>query len=259
MRILDDLFKEDEDTRYQMTPRDRRRCCVLAIEPDPSERSILRYALSNLGYGQVVDSASHRRGMHLIKQDSFSHIVFAANPNHEAALDFLLDTLQVDAKIVALPIAPSATVSQVFDMIRAGAKGYLLKPFSSLALDETLSIATKADPVPNLINDVGNDTEAFISITASCLDKLVDSLRDLKAGKCTREEVEHTRTNLKQMTLLARTLGQCPEQDFVKFVTEKFFEIARHKVTRLERLRKQLAHDRERREVHDLMTRTLLE
>ncbi|MDD2943249.1 MAG: hypothetical protein PHC51_09825 [bacterium] len=240
---IDDI---DDDLNFSLSEEEKKSISVLVVDESAGERGVLRLALNNLGFTPVRDAGNFAQALEQLSAENYTHLLFSTKSGHEASLAFLRQSLELREAIIAIPVAKTAATNEVFNMIRFGARGYLLQPFSSDSLNRTFNIATKAEPVPELVNALQHSTKAFAQITANCLDKLVQALNDDK-NKRSYEDILDLRRTMKQVALLGQSLSHLGYNDFVKHVNSSFMEISRKRRSRLGILRTKLEQERNSR------------
>lgn len=240
---IDDI---DDDLNFSLSEEEKKSISILIVDESSGERGVLRQALNSLGFAPVRDASNFVQALEQLDAENYTHLLFSTKPGHEASLDFLRQSLKFQEALIAVPIAKTASTDEVFNMIRFGARGYLLQPFSLDSLNRTLNIATKAEPVPELVNALQHSSKAFAQITANCLDKLVQALNDDR-NKKSYEDILDLRRTMKQVALLGQSLSHLGYNDFVKHVSSSFLEISRKRRTRLGVLRTKLEKERNSR------------
>jgi DNA-binding NtrC family response regulator len=223
-----------------MSPRDRLKADILICEDRVNERTSLKMALRNLGYGQVSDSPSLSQALKKLDQKNYTHIIFQARKSDITAADFLASALNKcpDATFLATSFEP--TVDNVFSLLIGGARGYLVCPFTATALDNAVVQATLGDGFPEELLMAKDRNEALISITMSNLDRVANTMRQARHVESFKRQIPRELEKLRVSSQMARVFCEGGPDGFFSSL-EKFSEKrSTGPATKLGRLRKRL-------------------
>lgn len=223
-----------------MTQAERNRSTVLIVESDPNERNTLRTALRSLGYGGIADVPNHSAAIERMGERPVTHIIFEAKRTTMPAKEFLQKVLSLDSRIVAIPSSYEPQVDDVFDLLVMGAKGYLVKPFTGSSVEQAIAMASKGEPISDLVLQAKDRNEALVAIMMGSLDKTATVLRQAMKFDTAKRELPRAMSAFRRSAELARTF--CKDGEMGLFTALEKFCIERSKgpATRLGRLRKRL-------------------
>lgn len=175
--------------------------------------------------------------------------MFSARPGHELSLEFLTQAIRVKEDLISFPMAPTAPSGKVFDMIRAGARGFIVTPYTSEDLFRSLSFATKTAPKTEFVNSLEQNPKCLGYLVANHLDQLARALK-ATGQEISDNEIPQILTSIKQIIMLGQAISGTDHSNFVKVVSNCFLEIANQHnshFTRLEEARKRLSYARQQK------------
>src|SRR5690606_25355626 len=121
---------------------------ILLVESDESESAKVRSLFRDQGYGLVLVVKDHLQALQQLKERHFSHLIFDARADGISVSSYLQQVIETEPGILAIPASPDPTIDQVFEWLVDGARSFLVKPFTSDAVDEVLVLASKSKPLP---------------------------------------------------------------------------------------------------------------
>lgn len=113
----------------------------LVVDDFSTMRRIIRNLLKELGYTNVAEAEDGNSALAQLKRDSFDFIVSDWNMPGMDGLQ-LLQAVRDDATLSHLPmlmVTAEAKKENIVAAAKAGASGYIVKPFTSATLDEKIS------------------------------------------------------------------------------------------------------------------------
>ena len=236
-------FAADQIT-VTMTPSERAKANVLIIEPDANERNNMRTALKSLGYGAFTDVPNHLMALEKLVERKITHVLFDAKKTNMPPKDFLFKVLENDASIVAIPCSYEPEIDDVFDMLIMGARGYLVKPFTADSLDIAIVMATKGEPISDVVLNAQDRNEALVAILMSSLDKAATILRQSYQFETAKREIPRAMNALRRSAELAKTFCKGGNEGLINALEKFCIERSKGPATRLGRLRKRLHNNR---------------
>lgn len=227
-----------------MSVTERNRASVLIVESDANERNTMRTALRNLNYGGFSDAPNHMAALERLEQRKFTHVIFEARKTNMPPKDFLQKILQADKTTVCIPSSFEPNVDDVFDLLIMGAKGYLCKPFTADALDRAIAMASKGEPISELVLQAKDRNEALVAIVMASLDKAATILRQASQFETAKREMPKAMIALRQSSELARTFSKGGDEALLDAMERFCIERSKGPASRLGRLRKKLQFNR---------------
>ena len=113
---------------------------VLVVDDILSMRHIMRRALSEIGFKEIHDAHNGEEGLEKLRSGGFGLLLLDWNMPVMAGID-MLRAIRSDPTLISLPVlmvTAEAQAEQIMEAVKAGVSGYLVKPFSTQALQEKL-------------------------------------------------------------------------------------------------------------------------
>ena len=111
---------------------------VLIVDDSLFLRMLIRNAMTKYGFEVVGEASSGKDGIKLYKELKPDLVTMDITMNDMNGLDALKCIMQHDPGAKVLMISSMGQEVYVMDAIRAGAKGFIVKPFDEEQLGETL-------------------------------------------------------------------------------------------------------------------------
>lgn len=217
---------------------------ILVVEPEPSERNLMRTMLKGLGYLGVAESPNHLASLDKFEGRKFTHIIFDAKRGNYPLTEWFTQVMEIAPNIIAIPSSANPSVDDVFELLLLGAKGYLVKPFTRDTLDLSVTLATKGEPIPDIVKQARDRNEALVAIMMSSLDRLATVHRQSKQFETALRELPRAQAALQRASDLALMFAKGGENGLVDALERFCVEKSRGPATRLGRLRKRLSSTR---------------
>jgi two-component system chemotaxis response regulator CheY len=112
----------------------------LVVDDFSTMRRIVRNLLKELGYTNVDEAEDGVVGLQKLKGSNFEFVVTDWNMPNMTGID-LLRAIRADASLKHLPvlmITAEAKKENIIEAAKAGASGYIVKPFTAATLEEKL-------------------------------------------------------------------------------------------------------------------------
>lgn len=230
----------NDTTGMVISQAERNRAQVLIVEADATERNNLRSAIKSLGYAGISDAPNHAAALERLQQRRFTHILFDAKKTNMPTRDFLVKVLEMDKEVVAIPSSFEPNVDDVFDLLIAGARGYLCKPFTADTVEAAIVMATKGEPIADVVLQAKDRNEALVAIMMASLDKTATILRQAQQFETAQREIPRSVATLRRSAELARTFCKGGDDGLIEALERFCIERGKGPATRLGRLRKRL-------------------
>jgi DNA-binding NarL/FixJ family response regulator len=228
------------DQSLSMSVHERARVILLIIEPDASERHNMRTTAKSLGYGGVSDAPNHAAAFDKLEQRKFTHVIFSAKKTNIEPKEFLDQLLKADEDITAIPSSFEPNIDDVFTLLIMGAKGYLVKPFTADAIDQAVIMATKGEPIADVVLQAKDRNEALVAIMMSSLDRAATTIRQAEQFETAKREIPKMILGMKRSAELAKTFAKNGSEGLLVALEKFCIERGQGPATRLGRLRKKL-------------------
>lgn len=113
----------------------------LVVDDFSTMRRIVRNLLKELGFNNVDEAEDGVDALGKLKGGGFEFVISDWNMPNMTGID-LLRNIRADAALKGLPVlmvTAEAKKENIIEAAKAGASGYVVKPFTSATLDEKLS------------------------------------------------------------------------------------------------------------------------
>ena len=235
-----DFSKIDFTAGMEMLPSERAAATVLVVEPDSLQRNNMRTCLKSLGYGGMSDAPNHVLALERMEQRNFTHVLFDAKKTNMPPNDFLKKLLEMDSRVIAIPTSYEPSVDDVFELFVIGARGFLVKPFTMDTVEASIMMATKGEPISDLVLQAKDRNEALVAIMMGSLDKVATVMRQAKKFDTAKREIPKAMMSFRRSSDLACCFRKGSDEDLVKAIESFCIERSKGPATRLGRLRKRL-------------------
>lgn len=113
---------------------------ILIVDDMQTMRRLLKSALNDLGYSNVVDAEGGTTALKLLESGDFSLLITDWNMPDMEGID-VLKAVRANDKLKDLPVlmvTAEAKKEQILEAAEAGVNGYVVKPFQPAQLKEKL-------------------------------------------------------------------------------------------------------------------------
>jgi DNA-binding NarL/FixJ family response regulator len=228
----------------ELTKAERTRCSVLIIEPDESDRSHLRACLKLLSFGYVSELAEYAAALKSLFERRFTHLLFATEDADLGPAEFCSSALKTDPDMIAIAMTRRPDIDEMFDLLLHGARGYVLKPFEVDDLQEVVAAATKGEPIPEEILKAPDKNEVLVNMLLNDLDKVARAMKITASSEAEKRKLPPLVGCLSRSVRHALIVGKGGEKGYMEVLERVLVERSMGPATRLGRLRKRLAEER---------------
>jgi len=112
----------------------------LVVDDFSTMRRIVRNLLKELGFSNVHEAEDGVDALKKLRAESFDFVVSDWNMPNMTGIDLLREIRKDDAlkHLPVLMVTAEAKKENIIEAAQAGASGYVVKPFTSVTLDEKL-------------------------------------------------------------------------------------------------------------------------
>ncbi len=113
---------------------------ILVVDDFSTMRRIIRNLLKELGFSNVQEAEDGVQALRTLRAEQFDFVVSDWNMPNMTGID-LLREIRKDPALKHLPVlmvTAEAKRENIIEAAQAGASGYVVKPFTSITLDEKL-------------------------------------------------------------------------------------------------------------------------
>ena len=234
-----------KEPTLKMSPAERSACTILVVESDPADATNMREALKSLGFGKISDAPNHHIALEKIAARQFTHVIFDAKKNLNYPMrSWLTKVLDIDHSLIALPASTNPNVDDVFDLLVAGARGYLVKPYTFEGVDQAFLLATKGEPISDKVLGAKDRNEALVAMMMTSVDRLATVYRQSKQFETAQRALPYALAALERAADLAHTFAKGGEDGLITSLENFCIKQSHGPATRLGRLRKRLSSTR---------------
>ena len=223
-----------------VTGIDRKNAAMLIVESDFQTKNTIRNTLTSLGIAALSDAADHSAAIRKMEGRHFTHLLFEAKRINIPVADFLSQALERYPSLIAIPTSFEPTVDDVFNLLTIGARGYLVKPFTTDSLDLAITMASRGDSISESILHAKDRNEALASLCMTALDKLVIVKRQALQFETAKREVPRAVAAFRRAAEIAKTFAKDGDDALLEAIMDFCIDRANGPASRLGRLRKRL-------------------
>lgn len=223
---------------------ERQKAKILVVCPNSVTGTQLRQALKSIGFVNVSAAPSHVQALERIKGRPFTHVIFDAKASDMPALEFVEAVLNVEETASLIAISEQPRVDDVFGLLRAGSRGFLVPPFNTETIESVVLRATEGPALSEAVLNAPDRNSAFIAVVLNNLYKLSVSMRQAREFPTAAREVVSYGFALRESMEMANLFAEGSEEDVRDKIIEACINRAKDAATRLGRLRKKLKRER---------------
>lgn len=224
---------------------ERQKAKVLVICPSGMLGSQLRQALKTIGFVNVSAAPTHVHALERIRGGrTFTHVIFDAKETDMKPLDFVEAVIKYEENATLIAISESPRVDDVFGLLRAGARGFLVPPFTTDTVESIMLRATEGPALSEAVLNAPDRNSAFVAVVLNNLYKLSVSMRQAREFPSAAREVVSYGFALRESMEMAQLFSEGSDEDMRDKIIEGCINRAKDAATRLGRLRKKLKRER---------------
>jgi len=223
---------------------ERGKISVLVVAQKAITSSQLRQSLKSLGFTQISVVQSHVQALERIKTRTFSHYVFEARTTDMPAVDFVTRVIESEANAVMIAVSEEPRIDDVFGLLKAGARAFLVPPLTVDMIEQMLVMATEGPQLSEAVLHAPDRNAAFVAVILNNLYRLSVALRQSREFKSAERDVKLYNYSLRESVEMAQLFCEGGEDDLRDKIIEGCINRAKDASTRLGRLRKKLRKER---------------
>lgn len=220
---------------------------ILVITGNATTNDQLRTSLLSLGYTQISRANSHVQGLEKIKERNFDSILFDARSTDQVPLEFVQHALAWDNRCVLVALSLEPKIDDVFSLLSAGARGFVVIPFTTDVLDEAILHALDGPPLSDAILTAADRDSALVGMILNSLYRLTVVMRQAREFPSAAKEIPKFKQNLVESSKLAKLFSKGSEDDLRAKIIEECLSRANRAATRLGRTRMKLKQARDQK------------
>ncbi len=224
----------------------RSNVAVMVISKSGQLSNQLRSTLKSIGFTKLTACSSHVAGIDRIKGRTYPLIVFEAQPTDMPTHDFVKQALELDPKSVLIAISNEPRIDDVFGLLRAGARGFVVSPFTIDALEMVIVRADEGPPMSDAILQAPDRNAALVAVVLNNLYRLTVLMRQSREFDSAKKDVGRYKCAFSESMELARMFCESGDEDVLRErVIEDCLSRANSASSRLGRTRQRLQKERE--------------
>lgn len=236
----DETPPDYESFGIELTAEDKEKLTILIVEPDEGDAEELQQIMRSSGYKSVRHVSDHAAAQRLLEDRSFSHVIFTARQTNIPVDAFVRRFLEDKPDAVLIPSSYEPSMDNVFDLLRAGCRGFLVMPPSSLDVDAALALATKGEALSKKILHAADRNQAFTALMSSTLDKVARAQRDAEKYEIARKELPMIIAHFQACVQLGKTFAEGGEDELQGKMLTYFERLSAGPASKIGRLRRRL-------------------
>ena len=239
----DARVKSDKYT-VSLSKSERSNARVLVVEPDELSRQHIVSCLRRLGFEKISESGAHETAFYKFEGRRFTHLIFASKQVLYPVQEWLEKIFVMNPKIIAIAITDNPRIDDIFSLIIAGCRGFLVKPFSEERIDYAVSLATNNNPLSDKVRKAGEPLLAVLALAVTSIDNLAKTKRHARQFESARPELDLAEETFERTAALMELLPDSKQNDFFRALQRFFKTRSNEPATQLGRLRKKLSEAR---------------
>jgi DNA-binding NarL/FixJ family response regulator len=209
----------------------------------------LRPTLASLGYAKVAVATHTNQALDKMKERRFNLVFFDSRKGTSVhAEEIIKQVVRANAEEYAIAVSTQPQVDDLFGLLKLGARGYLVTPFTPDSVDTVIERAFVAPPFCDAIFEAADRNSALAAGVINNLDRLAAVMRHAREFFSAKKDSLIYSAELHASADLAAMF--CENHDHNK-LREAYFELCLRRgdgpATRIGRLRVQLKKEKEER------------
>lgn len=223
---------------------DRGQFSVLVVVNNSNTSRQIRQAMKSLGFSQISSVATHIAAFDRGQGRHFTHVIFDAKGTDMPGMAFVDRFIKYEPEVVMIAVSDQPRIDDVFGLLRCGARGFIVPPFTVEVLESVLLQATEGPALSDAVLNAPDRNGAFTAVILNNLYRLSVSMRQAREFASAVRDAEVYNYQLRESMEMAQLFCEGDESDLREKIVEGCINRAKDASTRLGRLRKRLKRDR---------------
>jgi two-component system chemotaxis response regulator CheY len=116
---------------------------ILVVDDSKVARSVLRKILREIGYEDVVEAGDGVEALDKVQASKFDLVITDWNMPNLDGLGLVRELQDCTVDVPVLMVSSESYFNRIVDVMRAGAEGYIRKPFTAEALNQKITEVRK--------------------------------------------------------------------------------------------------------------------
>jgi response regulator of citrate/malate metabolism len=205
----------------------------------------IRSSLQELGFSAVTGVFSHKEAIGKIATTEFRSVFFDIYKTDMAPVDFISKSKEANPSCNLIVVAEEIEVNDVFDLLRVGATGFIVPPFTFDAVEKSISYAERVAAINPELLDADNVSEAVVEAVLNNFEALHKLMAMKNRGQATyqaQKMIQERMGIFRESADVAKAV--LAGEAFLDIVIDRCIDHANKPTTRLGKLRRKLKQDR---------------
>lgn len=205
----------------------------------------LRSALKSIGFVNVHQSQSMTEAATLGQSSRVSHILFDLRGADMDSVQFVRNVLATNKGATLVVISENPALDNIFELIKAGTRGFLIPPPTIEGVEAVLLSATAGPPLSESILNAEDRNAAFAQLILTLLYRTASTMKDARGAKSAEQLVQRCMRGLRASCETAKMFCDGGLDSLREKIIDACIEHADDRKTRLGELRKSLKTQRQ--------------
>jgi DNA-binding response OmpR family regulator len=225
---------------------------VLVISASGTTSNQIRGALKNIGFNKLSAIASHVGGLERMKGRNFEIVFFDAKSTDMPTIEFVKGAVNLRDNAILIAMSGEPRIDDVFGMLRAGARGFVVMPFTIKIVEDVIMKAFEGSPFSEAVLNAVDRNAALCGVVLNNLYRLSVMLRQAREFPSAAKDVDRYRVAFAESMELARMFCEGADDDVLRDrIIDDCIARANIAATRLGRTRKKLKEKRAKSDDED--------
>lgn len=204
----------------------------------------LRSALKSIGFLNVHQSQSLVEASQLGVSPKVSHLLFDLRGADMDSVQFVKQVVSTNKAATLVVITENPALDNVFDLIKAGTRGFLIPPPTIEGVEGVLLSATSGPPLSEAILNAEDRNEALAGLVLGFLYRTAVTMRESRESNTGTQAVDRYMRALRAASATARMFCQGGPDALREKLIDCCIKRADERKTRLGEIRKNLRTQR---------------
>lgn len=218
---------------------------VLLISAQTHVLNQLRQAVKSLGYDQISTAKDHVQALERIRSRNFDLVLFDAKSETMPSIDFVKAAVEMDSRTMLIALSEKPRVDDVFGLLRAGARGFIVVPFNTESVESILERANAGPPLSEAILMAPDRNSALISLILHSLYRTCVLARQAREFESASRQLDLQKQNLVETVYLTRLFFDGDDTAIQNAIIDACIERGNRGSSRLTRTRRRLRDNRD--------------
>ncbi|MFN8390183.1 MAG: response regulator [Bdellovibrionota bacterium] len=200
----------------------------------------LRSALKSIGIQSVTPYPSLTEAVEAGQSTSTTHIIFEARLSDMPGVDFVRAVIASNPKCTLIAMTENPGPDNVFELLRAGARGFLIMPTTLSGVESVLVAATSGPPISETILRAEDRNEAFVTLALNLFFRARSSRKEMRTAATAAQMYQRSLLALGATMMTAKMFAEGGEERLQEKMVDVLVKKASAEKSRLSEVRKNL-------------------